>query len=333
MPQPFVRSRRRGTGEDIIIPPPDDEGFRTAVGSWNLSSALFGEQPTPDMVSSNSSGAAWVNEGGIIDDLTLAEACCFGKFYGANTNVMTDPPTDRSFSETKWKALFDAWRNGIIGVTGGVAKLRTAVRNGVYRGLVGFDDFIAAAEDGGGSGNAFFPEVTFEQIEACGLHVKETRGWDWLPVVGRGPAVGLQTKAHAGGNPNRRYQYLDASWSQVRPRLDGAVGTYWTNQLAAAEDVDLGIISGINIRQGSGALPFGCVPAGARCYVSPTEIRTWGLAALALPEVCGWFIWNAGNDFAYWNRADIQLALQDIYNASVGRTDGPVNVRGDLALP
>lgn len=307
--------------------------FRTSIVTWNTPTSLWGLQPTPDTVHSDSNGANWTTAGGVIDDLNAAGAQCWAKFYGGN-NTCKNP--DGTFSTSLWISAFDSWVAEVASIAGGTAKMRTAVRTGAVRALSVLDDFTTGATQ---PSNAYLHAVTYNEIQVICNHAKGV--WPWMPLIARGPNSYLKTAAASfagGGGPGVKYSSLDAGVGQMRTISDGTPTSYVSNQIAAGLSVGLGCIGSLNIlNRGTGTTPgWGCQPGDTPgdCGASPTEIRNVGFAWLNRPESAGFLMWAYDGGGAlghtYWDKPAIQQAMQDVYDASVGRQDGPVNVRGDL---
>lgn len=317
-------------------PPPPSGGIRTFIGSWALPTADWGGSVTPDAIIVNSSGTSLAQTGGLLDDAAAAGGgrtppCCLFIRITANDQTME---ADGSISTALWKTKFDAWKNGIQGVSGGETKLRTAVATGAFRALVALDDF-----QGGGGSNGFSTGVTYEEIEDICNHVKVVRGWNWLPIVLRGANSYMRSRA-VQGSIVRQYQWLDAGWMQIRLDQNGNVGAYINTHWAAGEECGLAGVGGANLLNGGEGLDpaWRFHPNNPNLTaMSPTEIRTTGAAFLADPRVHGHSWWTAGLNSAgadaYWHKPEIMAAMTDVNNSAIGRTEGPINIRGDLAAP
>ncbi len=309
--------------EDAGEPPV--EGFRTMISSSGLDESLWGMAPTPDFVQVDTNGTHYVREGGIIDQAIAAGAAMMIRGCGGN-NQARDPVTNR-FRPDMWKAKFDEWVDEVRAVPGGEEKLHDAVRSGVFRAFYTLDDFTS----GGTGENVYAEAVTYEEIEDICGHAKGI--WPWMPLVARGRNTYLRTAATRGGVV-RQYHYLDAGWAQYRAR-DGDPEEYIATEIAAGEEVGLGLVAGANmLNQGAGTTPgWGCVRGDdvGRCGMSPEEIRAIGDAILADPRPVGFNVWAYSFGIEYWSRPEIQGALEDVRTRSLGRVDGPVNIRDDLA--
>lgn len=308
---------------------------RTAYGSWGLAQSLWGFDstgqpvcPTPDNMQNNTSAStlmSWI-------DAARSKGSCF-IFSPIGGNPVTKNP-DGSFSEAKWMARWDTWWASISAISGGVTKLRNAVRDKVCRGMNGLDDFVEGVGDRSVVGspdylNAYRFALTFSQIDNVFKHAKLDA--PWFPMFARGPAHSLKSAwTNKGGGA--KYLGLDGAWNQCRPRLDGNYATYWANEAAIAASVDLSMVGGMNITQGSGNDPaWGCIETSTgHCGVSPNEIKNWGDAAMAVPAVYGYYYWSYNQRLVYWSKPEIQAAFRHVYDTSVGRAEGPANVRGDL---
>jgi len=110
---------------------------------------------------------------------------------------------------------------------------------------------------------------------------------------------------------------------------------YLAEELAAGEEVGLGLVAGANLlNQGAGTTPgWGCIAGDdpTKCGMSPAEVRAIGFAVLADPRPVGFNLWAYSFGVDYWSRREIQAAMEDVRMRSVGRVDGRLNIRGDLA--
>ena len=329
----WLSGSTRVTGASPVVtppPPPPSGALRTMISGWHMPDTAWGTSPVPDaylLVNGVSGATNTVSTSGIIDDMTAAGGCFFARVTSGNPLLKTSAG---GFDPQKWKDSFDLWKTTVEGVSGGLQKLRDAVRVGVFRGLMGFDDL-------GASPNGFNPRITKAQIESCCSHVKVTRGWSWMPIMARCRNTQLKGFATINGVV-QKYQYLDGGGCQFRHRqnVDGDPHSYIQAEIRAGQDIDLATLGHGNIHQG---LPDptwgdGCVESnGSVCGTSPKELREIGLAWLQYPEVQGFSVWSYAENPTYWNLAELQAAWLVIYNASIGRTDGPVNIRGDLTTP
>lgn len=319
-----------GGGPPPPPPPPPAGSFRTAIGSWALPLARWGTTPTPDNSFSDANGATLVNTGGHIDDAIAAGANLVVRVHGPASGIKD---ANGFFVPDLWKGKFDEWRSEVQGVSGGETKLRAAIASGVFRAVNVLDDFTSD------QGAPFNRAVTFEEIEEICEHVKVTRGWDWLPLAGRGFLHRLKAMATLGGTV-RQYEFLDAGWATFRPRVDTNALAYFQSEIAAGLACGLATVTGANLLdQGAGDTPgWGCQVGNKadHCAMSPAEVEAGGFAALSLAGSCGHFWWayeNTAGSHTYWDKTEIQAAMLAVYNQSQGRTDGPINVRGDLAAP
>jgi len=319
----------------IVIPPVVGSALRTMLGTWGLPQSRWGTDPTPDAGGvTNQNGAAYVQSGGYIDVARSKGGSLSIKMYGSNNNVRNP---DRSYSVSLANAIFDTWITGVRSVSGGETKLRLAVRDGTVRFMIVLDDFTT----GGTSGNAFLNPVIYEEIESTCQHIKAQI--PWMPLVARGPNTYLKTTASNAGlgpriNGVRQYQYLDSGYLQFRPKLDGAVTTYVTNQVNAGIACGAGSVGALNLlNMGAGTTPgWGCIQAddSGTCGCSPTEIHDTGHAMLNNVRVVGFTSWaydgGSGLGHTYWDLAAIQAAYQEVRDTYGGRTEGLINIRGDL---
>lgn len=313
--------------------------FRTMIGSNDLIQSRWGQQPTPDTAGGDTDGASFGVAGGKLDDARTKGAALMVKITGTQSNTQA---ADGSFSVSIWNGLFDTWASDVEAQSGGLTRMRNAVRDGVFRAIYMLDDFTT-----GGGTNNYLNAVTYTEIEAIAAHVKAR--WAWMPCMVRGPNIYLKSTASASGasslgrpriNGVRQYAYLDSGYLQYRPRLDGAVGAAIASNVQAGIDCGLGLIGGANLLdQGKGTTPgWGCKDYHivGKCCMSPTEVREAGLAFLASPTVVGFNLWAYSfgippqSNPTIWGDPAIQAAMQDNYNASIGRPEGQINIRGDL---
>lgn len=325
-------------------PPPVAGSGRTFVGMSALDQSVWGTFPMGDTVQGafgTSGGTTLVNTSGYIDD---ARASGGSKSPKCSLIVRVSPGNanlkDASgfFVPALWKASFDAWKTAVQAVSGGETKLRGAVTDGTVKCILCLDDFTFG-DPTQTAANAFARAVTYTELEDICHHVKVVRGWNWLPMVVRGHGTYLKSTATLAGVV-RQYQYLDAGWNQYRGDLNGTPAAYIDLQWDACTACSLGGIGGSNILNGGlGTTPgWGAQhPDSSRLFgQSPTEVRATGAGFFADPRVCGLNWWSYGIHAAattYCSTAAMQAALTDVYNLSVGRTDGPINIRGDLVAP
>lgn len=338
--------------------PPTGVVVRSSLGSWGLDEPLYGQAPTPDTSFSDASGGGWAQTNGHLDKLIAAGARTYGRITGgSNTQTMVNYPTDRRFSIPKWKGFIDTFVAAVRAIPGGEAKMRSAVRNKNMLGVMGFDDFLF----GGTTQNAYLNSLTYEEVEECSAYLKSY--WPWMPIGGRGSLVTLKAIAAAPaapGNPFandasriggvRQYKYFDFGLAQYRIRnrlydvagnvtregVDGSPAAYVALHKAAGIACGIGISGGCNMSaQGSGTDPdWGCITVpnvAAACAFSPRELTEIGVAFWADPATSGFFVWAWYPDLgAYQARPEIQTSLSGLYATALTRTDGLLNIRGDL---
>src|SRR5512146_3138902 len=105
--------------------------LRTFFATWGLPSSMWGTAVTPDDVYSDANGVNLVTATtGKIPVATAAGACIIVRVTGANSGLMN---ADKSFSPTLWKSKFDSFYDDVIGVSGGLQRLKDAVKSGVFR--------------------------------------------------------------------------------------------------------------------------------------------------------------------------------------------------------
>jgi hypothetical protein len=147
-----------------------------------------------------------------------------------------------------------------------------------------YDDFLPYIQDGTLQGVQmlddianFNPDPSFSQIEAMAAHMKKR--FPTITTAVRATATFL--KSTSGGAP---YTQLDVAWAQYRPTR-GPVVTYRNAEIAAASDVRLGLVLGMNIYKGM----------ADESPMPADSIRVWGselLKAGASDYACGFMMWN-----------------------------------------
>ena len=316
--------------------PPPAGTFRTAIGSWGHNESLWGTSPTPDSIFTAISGPAYVNASGYIDDARTAGSCFFARVTPGDNTLFRD--ANGAFDPAIWESYFQTWYDGVVGVSGGLTKLRSAVADGTFRGHIALDDAFSSFGD-----NAFSRSVTYEEVERiCAYHKVRL---PWMPIGVRvHPTIMKNLSTKNGAGAIRRYASLDFAMPNYRFRNNieqNTVVGYVNVEVSVAESLGLACVGNMNLLdQGSGCTSgtscldptWGCVAGNkpTHCGMSPGEILAVGRAYLANNKMHGVFYWAYNAGVAYWSRLEIQTAMTTVYNESAGRLDPPLNVRGDL---
>lgn len=315
--------------------PPPTSGFRSMIAFNQMDPSLWGRvDSAPDSTWTSHSGSSWANT--YLTNLEGANTATIMKVTQGNAFL---GDVNNFFSTALWIANWDAWYNAFVAVSGAVTRLRDLVAIGKVRAMYVLDDFVSDFGD-----NAFAAAVTFEQMETICAHVKVTRGWDWMPLVARGPNSKLRAFAAAAGagsriNGVRQYVYLDAGWAQFRYDRFGDPGTYIREQADAGEDCALGCIGGANILSGGlGNTPgWGAQsPLSSHFGMSPSELTRNIDNYFGDPRCAGFPIWSYSITAAattYVQQTAIKDVLVKAVNTYSSRSDGAVNIRGDLGTP
>lgn len=120
---------------------------------------------------------------------------------------------------------------------------------------------------------------------------------------------------------DQRYVYLDAvvnQYTNYSGFSDGDIDEYVTTQTAAAEELGLGIINGLNIADGGDGSSDQPGASSGKYAMSAAEITDYGQTLLAAPNVQLFLMWeydseqlwsdgSIGSD--YFDRTDVQAAL------------------------
>lgn len=158
-----------------------------------------------------------------------------------------------------------------------------------------YDDFLPYIQDGTFQGHqmlddlaAFNPDPSQANIDSMAAHSK--RRFPALPTAVRFRPTQLKGVAPLcstcpGGR--KPYGVLDMGWAQYHSR-SGDVTVYRNNEVAAARDMQVGMVAGINIRKGM-----------ANDQPVPSDsIQKWGSIFLEAGNsnadyVCGFIMWDA----------------------------------------
>ncbi len=163
---------------------------------------------------------------------------------------------DRSFSLEKWKQRIDRYRN------------------------VNFDSFINDGTiiahylidepyDGANFGGKPVPGATIDEMARYSKSI-----WPNLKTVVRAEPYYIKW--------NGNYKYLDAAWAQYLSRK-GDASAYLQKNVAAAQQMGLGLIVGLNIVKGG-------TPNGT--WMTPSEVEKWGSALLSSGYPCAFISWQ-----------------------------------------
>lgn len=126
------------------------------------------------------------------------------------------------------------------------------------------------------------------------------------------------------------YRNLDASINQYQA-VDGAIADYYAEELAAATELDLGIINGLNIADGGDGRSGQPGWRTGRYAMSAAEVIEYGSTLAAMPGLGMFLNWEYDGEEAwsdgtigddYFNRPAMQRALRRLGGivASVERT-------------
>lgn len=313
--------------DTVVITITTPSGFRTMHGVWGNDTSKYGADPTPDDVSLDKSGSNLVGDG--INRLAQATAQggALGRRHNSNPACKN---ADGSFNVTLWQNTFQSWWDG-LGGTAGQNELRAGVRDGYFRYLIAFDDYLSNTTQ---PANGFLRGLTFDEIDTeCCAYAKNLA--PWLPLVARGTNVAnkaIADRKRAG----TQFRYLDAGWMQFR--FDNQSLTPAQHTLAnwdAGEDCGLGGVGGANLLNGGdGIAPWNLHPNSSTLFgMSPTEMLSIFNGQMADDRVAGFHWWSrvASGGATYCDNVQIKAAMQTCQDSVAGRTDGPINIRGDLA--
>jgi hypothetical protein len=106
-----------------------------------------------------------------------------------------------------------------------------------------------------------------------------------------------------------QYPHLDALWFQYLDRwapLDGFIQKHF----ADVRKLGLKIIPGLNVINGGTATSGIPGRKPGKYGMSAAEIREWGGALLAQPDLCAFLLWEY--DENYFARPDIKAAVQEL---------------------
>jgi hypothetical protein len=139
--------------------------------------------------------------------------------------------------------------------------------------------------------------VSLADIEEMARYSKEI--WPDLPAIIRAWPAYLK---------GYQYKYLDATWVQYHSRF-GSVDEFIANNVRDAKASGLALAVGLNVVAGGGkeGLPGYYRDKNA---MTASELRTWGSALLAVPDICAFFLYTYNSD--YFALPDIQAAMAEL---------------------
>jgi hypothetical protein len=194
-----------------------------------------------------------------------------GMWFKLAGGDQTPYTTDGHFDVAKWKQTLDDAHGGTIqadGTSGYYLQYLNYIPD-TFLGFILLDDLGPPT---------FTPAVTAAEINAIAAHAKLR--FPLLATAVRERATVLEAKPGHGGYPN-----LDAAWAQYRSDR-GTPSDYMSQQIAAAQRLNLGLVMGININNGG-------TPIGTN--VTPAQILSWGSVFLEpgpSDYACGFFMWE-----------------------------------------
>jgi hypothetical protein len=165
---------------------------------------------------------------------------------------------DGTFSLSKWKARVDRYRRVNMGsyISDGTILAHYLIDEP-------FDPRNWAGHPIGGS--------TLEEMAKYSKSI-----WPSLKTVVRAEPYEIKW--------NGTYHALDAAWAQYLYRK-GDAGDYVRKNVAAAKDMGLGLVVGLNVLKGGN-------PNGT--WMTPTEVVNWGSALLSSGYACAFISWQYG---------------------------------------
>jgi hypothetical protein len=281
-----------GTGTVVLTSTTDPGAVSTGAQTVTVTAAstgipygLFGLKPA-DM----SSGAIWTGGSltsksfsAIVTQLAAAKALnprirmWFNMTAGDEQVFMR---ADSSFNLQAWKDTLDSHAQpfNADGTSSFYDNFLPYIQDGTFQGHQMLDDLAA-----------FKPDPTQAEIDSMAAYSKKR--FPLLPTAVRARPTQLKTWAPPcstcpGGK--KPYGVLDMGWAQYHGR-NGNATTYRDAEIAAAKDMQLGMLIGINITQG--------IPPD-NTLVPPDSILKWGNIFLEPGStksdyVCAFLMWNA----------------------------------------
>jgi hypothetical protein len=192
---------------------------------------------------------------------------------------------DSSFNLNRWKDTLDKYADTLPnGISSFNDTLGDHVLAKTLQGSQLLDDLAS-----------FHPNVSFADIEAMAAYSKKR--YPAVPTSVRQAATDLQAKAPLCGScpgGHSPYTKLDAGWAQYKLSLGDATA-YRNNNITAAKNEKLGLVIGINIKDGSltqDTLTIAQIRNVGNIFLAP--------GASASDYVCGFIMYNV----AYPNLTD-----------------------------
>jgi hypothetical protein len=287
---------------------------RMAYGMWfdDISESGGAMPPMVDFTGNEGSGD-------IISDLSTAKSRgvrCILKITGG-PNQSKDALGH--FSVTSWKNKMDE-----AYAANTVQQWHNFVLDGTLLGHLLVDD----AKTGSPIWNGVPP--TPDEMDSLAAYSKSR--WSMLPTVMRIDNIWL-------ADNKSNWTNLDYAWCQWHSRFGSAL-PWFTNNVNNGRESGLGTLLAFNLLHGGSGdtEPWtftGSGGGGTGAVMSPQEIDAIAGSVSVLTTVIGVMGWAAGNgpfdttDF-YTTGSGIQAALGRLAAASIGKTVGPINWRGDM---
>ena len=278
-------------------------GYRTEEGFADVAER-FGANVT--VLSVEVSWATWAKKN-LFPDAAAAGMKLVVRLTGEHDNYTDD---DGNFDIDMWKDVLDGWVD------------------------MGLDDFI---DDGTIIGHILIDDVqNFEGADPTGDELDEMARYskalfpDLLAIV---RLQADQLPVPTAGT----YAYVDAAVNQYNSVKDGDIADYGEDTATAADALDVGIVSGLNIVDGGDGSSGVEGYSGGRYAMSADEIRRYG-AVLLTVEACGMFLmweydgetpWADGTSIGtdYFDEDDLTDALAEL--GHIASTHEPVPLRND----
>ena len=161
--------------------------------------------------------------------------------------------------------------------------------------------------------------------------------WPTLPCVIRDEPLHLIDHAAGRDTPwpgGYNWEFLDAAWGQYAARK-GSVANYRATQAAAANTLDIGLVFGLNWRDGgdgSSAITHPGTPANW-WVCTPAEVTTYsqGLIFNELLNPSGFYMWSFCNDpvepdyiIDYMNSTEMRAAFDQLKDLCASRPYVPM---------
>ena len=248
-------------------------------GTWNMESSSL-----------NSVHTGWV-QGGPLDPSTILSKLSAARAKGGRVVIKLCKGHDRyvqndnrTFSLSKWKQLVGRYRSINLG---------PYIADGTILGHLLIDEPHLAARWGG----KVISQATLEEMARYSKQL-----WPTMSTLVRVVPSWL-------GSASVTYTHLDAGWTQYTADK-GDVTKWVTAEAGAASRKGLGLVVGMNVRNGgNGSSGIPGLTKG-KWAMSASEIRKYGSALLAQSRACGFYSWNY--DSGYYGRSDIRSAMADV---------------------